>query len=76
MYALCVRVHSISTRCVAASASVLPSFNPRPRPFRVTNSDRSVKKGIMADGLRDLMNKVRRGGEEKEGGLVNEKEGG
>ncbi|XP_053355154.1 cell death activator CIDE-3 [Clarias gariepinus] len=49
---------NISTRCVAASASVLPSFNPRPRPFRVTNSDRSVKKGIMADGLTDLLNKT------------------
>ncbi|KAK3574774.1 hypothetical protein QTP86_018298 [Hemibagrus guttatus] len=45
------------SKCAAASASVLPSFNPRPRPFRVTNSDRSVKKGIMADGLRDLLNK-------------------
>ncbi|MCI4375391.1 hypothetical protein PGIGA_G00108910 [Pangasianodon gigas] len=49
---------NISNRCAAASASVLPSFNPRPRPFRVTNSDRSVKKGIMADGLRDLLNKT------------------
>lgn len=76
VYALCECVHSISNRCVAASASVLPSFNPRPRPFRVTNSDRSVKKGIMADGLRDLLNKVRKGGEEKEGGLGDETEEG
>uniref|UniRef100_A0AAQ5YGF3 CIDE-N domain-containing protein n=1 Tax=Amphiprion ocellaris TaxID=80972 RepID=A0AAQ5YGF3_AMPOC len=30
----------------------------RPKPFRVTNVDRSVKKGIMADALEDLMNKV------------------
>ncbi|KAG9277097.1 cell death activator CIDE-3-like [Astyanax mexicanus] len=48
----------ISHRCVSASASVLPSFSPHPRPFRVTNSDRSVKKGIMADGLRDLLDKT------------------
>uniref|UniRef100_A0A7N8XUN9 Cell death activator CIDE-3 n=1 Tax=Mastacembelus armatus TaxID=205130 RepID=A0A7N8XUN9_9TELE len=31
---------------------------PRPKPFRVTNADRSVKKGIMAYALEDLMNKV------------------
>ncbi|KAI4901462.1 hypothetical protein NFI96_014940 [Prochilodus magdalenae] len=49
---------NISHRCVSASASVLPSFSPRPKPFRVTNSDRSLKKGIMADGLRDLLNKL------------------
>ncbi|XP_076869735.1 cell death activator CIDE-3 [Brachyhypopomus gauderio] len=48
----------ISHRCVSASASVLPSFSPRARPFRVTNSDRSIKKGIMADGLSDLLNKT------------------
>uniref|UniRef100_A0A8C9ZJF0 Cell death inducing DFFA like effector c n=1 Tax=Sander lucioperca TaxID=283035 RepID=A0A8C9ZJF0_SANLU len=30
----------------------------RPKPFRVTNADRSVKKGIMAETLEDLMNKV------------------
>lgn len=29
-----------------------------PKPFRVTNADRSKKKGIMADTLTDLMNKV------------------
>ncbi|KAL7891521.1 hypothetical protein AOLI_G00009970 [Acnodon oligacanthus] len=49
---------NISHRCVSASASVFPSFSPRPRPFRVINSDRSIKKGIMADGLRDLLNKT------------------
>ncbi|KAK1796539.1 hypothetical protein P4O66_009574, partial [Electrophorus voltai] len=49
---------NISHRCVSASASVLPSFSPRPRPFRVTNSNRSIKKGIMADGLSDLLNKI------------------
>uniref|UniRef100_A0A8C9T6X1 Cell death inducing DFFA like effector c n=1 Tax=Scleropages formosus TaxID=113540 RepID=A0A8C9T6X1_SCLFO len=34
---------------------------PRPKPFRVSNADRSVKKGIMADGLHDLLEKVRGG---------------
>ncbi|KAL2091372.1 hypothetical protein ACEWY4_013635 [Coilia grayii] len=50
------------TAGVAASASVtqqlLPGLSPRQRPFRVANADRSVKKGIMADSLRDLVNKV------------------
>uniref|UniRef100_A0A7N8YDL5 Cell death activator CIDE-3 n=1 Tax=Mastacembelus armatus TaxID=205130 RepID=A0A7N8YDL5_9TELE len=41
-------------RCVSASVSA----TPRPKPFRVTNADRSVKKGIMAYALEDLMNKV------------------
>uniref|UniRef100_A0A8C3G5G4 Cell death inducing DFFA like effector c n=1 Tax=Cyclopterus lumpus TaxID=8103 RepID=A0A8C3G5G4_CYCLU len=47
---------------VSASASMtqqlLSGRAPRPKPFRVTNADRSVKKGIMADVLEDLMNKV------------------
>lgn len=30
----------------------------RPKPFRVTNAERSVKKGIMADSLEDLLRKV------------------
>uniref|UniRef100_A0A3Q2ZY92 Cell death inducing DFFA like effector c n=1 Tax=Kryptolebias marmoratus TaxID=37003 RepID=A0A3Q2ZY92_KRYMA len=30
----------------------------RPKPFRVTNADRSVKKGVMAEALIDLTNKV------------------
>uniref|UniRef100_A0A3B3TFZ9 Cell death inducing DFFA like effector c n=1 Tax=Paramormyrops kingsleyae TaxID=1676925 RepID=A0A3B3TFZ9_9TELE len=33
-------------------------LNSRPRPFRVANADRSLKKGIMADSLRDLLDKV------------------
>uniref|UniRef100_A0A4W6FA62 Cell death inducing DFFA like effector c n=1 Tax=Lates calcarifer TaxID=8187 RepID=A0A4W6FA62_LATCA len=53
-------------RCVTASVSASASMTqqllsgraPRPKPFRVTNADRSVKKGIMADTLEDLMNKV------------------
>uniref|UniRef100_A0A3Q2WP74 Cell death inducing DFFA like effector c n=2 Tax=Haplochromini TaxID=319058 RepID=A0A3Q2WP74_HAPBU len=48
---------------VSASASMtqqlLSGRVPRPKPFRVTNADRSVKKGIMADTLEDLTNKVR-----------------
>lgn len=54
-------------RCVTASVSASASMTqqllsgraPRPKPFRVTNADRSVKKGIMADTLQDLMSKVR-----------------
>lgn len=54
-------------RCVTASVSASASMTqqllsgrvPRPKPFRVTNADRSVKKGIMADTLEDLTNKVR-----------------
>ncbi|XP_070705352.1 cell death activator CIDE-3 [Pempheris klunzingeri] len=50
------------SKCVTASASMtqqlLSGRAPRPKPFRVTNADRSVKKGIMADTLDDLMNKV------------------
>lgn len=56
-------------RCVTASVSASASMTQqllsgrvaRPKPFRVTNADRSVKKGIMAETLEDLMNKVRRG---------------
>lgn len=51
---------------MSASASMtqqlLSGRIPRPKPFRVTNADRSVKKGIMADVLEDLINKVRRAG--------------
>ncbi|KAJ0068822.1 hypothetical protein NL108_012067, partial [Boleophthalmus pectinirostris] len=31
---------------------------PRPKPFRVTNADRSTKKGLTAHGLEDLLHKV------------------
>uniref|UniRef100_A0A3B4YT80 Cell death activator CIDE-3-like n=1 Tax=Stegastes partitus TaxID=144197 RepID=A0A3B4YT80_9TELE len=37
---------------------ILSGRTSRPKPFRVTNVDRSVKKGIMADVLVDLINKV------------------
>ncbi|KAL4648925.1 cell death activator CIDE-3 [Arapaima gigas] len=50
------------SKCVTASATMtqqlLTGRSPRPKPFRVSNADRSVKKGIMADGLRDLLNKA------------------
>ncbi|XP_041081069.1 cell death activator CIDE-3-like isoform X3 [Polyodon spathula] len=50
------------SKCVSASASMtqqlLAGPATRPKPFRVANFNRSVKKGIMADGLRDLLNKL------------------
>ncbi|KAI1890871.1 hypothetical protein AGOR_G00158060 [Albula goreensis] len=50
------------TASVTASASMtqqlLTGLTPRLKPFRVASADRSVRKGIMADGLRDLLNKV------------------
>lgn len=50
-------------RCVTASASMTQQLLTgrafRLRPFRVTNADRSLKKGIMAYSLGDLINKVR-----------------
>ncbi|MGH0188187.1 UNVERIFIED_CONTAM: hypothetical protein FKN15_028117 [Acipenser sinensis] len=50
------------SKCVSASASMtqqlLTGPATRPRPFRVANFNRSIKKGIMADGLRDLLNKL------------------
>uniref|UniRef100_A0A3P8V1G6 Cell death inducing DFFA like effector c n=1 Tax=Cynoglossus semilaevis TaxID=244447 RepID=A0A3P8V1G6_CYNSE len=53
---------SCITASVLASASVTHHLLSRQalqrRPFRVTNADRSVKKGIMADSLEDLMNKA------------------
>ncbi|KAK0148721.1 Cell death activator CIDE-3 [Merluccius polli] len=50
------------TASVSASASItqqlLSARPPPPRPFRVTSADRSLKKGIMADGLEGLISKV------------------
>ncbi|XP_061459021.1 lipid transferase CIDEC isoform X2 [Rhineura floridana] len=37
---------------------LLTSPAPRARPYRVSNCDRTVRKGIMADSLRDLQEKV------------------
>ncbi|KAG9353214.1 hypothetical protein JZ751_017790 [Albula glossodonta] len=49
------------TASVTASASMtqqlLTGLTPRLKPYRVASADRSVRKGIMADGLRDLLNK-------------------
>ncbi|XP_038553155.1 cell death activator CIDE-3 [Micropterus salmoides] len=66
MKSLSLLTPSTLTKCVTASVSASASMTqqllsgraPRPKPFRVTNADRSVKKGIMADTLEDLMNKV------------------
>ncbi|KFW05140.1 Cell death activator CIDE-3, partial [Eurypyga helias] len=49
-------------RCVSASASMtqqlLSSPAPRPRPYRVCNWDRSLRKGIMAHSLAELLRQV------------------
>ncbi|XP_073708393.1 cell death activator CIDE-3 [Garra rufa] len=50
------------SKCISACGSMtqqlLPRWPQHCRPFRVINSDRSIKKGVMADDLRDLRNKV------------------
>ncbi|XP_031134281.2 cell death activator CIDE-3 [Sander lucioperca] len=66
MNTLSLLTPSTLTKCVTASVSASASMTQqllsgrvaRPKPFRVTNADRSVKKGIMAETLEDLMNKV------------------
>ncbi|XP_075952274.1 cell death activator CIDE-3 [Anarhichas minor] len=66
MKSLSLLTPSSLSKCVTASVSASASMTqqllsgraPRPKPFRVTNADRSVKKGIMASSLEDLMNKV------------------
>uniref|UniRef100_A0A8C3IIV1 Cell death inducing DFFA like effector c n=1 Tax=Chrysemys picta bellii TaxID=8478 RepID=A0A8C3IIV1_CHRPI len=51
------------SRCVSVSASMtqqlLSSPVPRARPYRICNWDRSIRKGIVAESLRDLLDKVR-----------------
>lgn len=50
------------SKCVTASASVtqlLSARPPRPKPFKVTNADRSLKKGLTAHDLEDLLHKVK-----------------
>ncbi|KAM3825824.1 lipid transferase CIDEC [Vipera latastei] len=51
------------SRCVSASASVtqqlLSGPAARPRPYRVSNCERTVRKGIMAESLNDLLEKIR-----------------
>ncbi|KAM3915501.1 lipid transferase CIDEC [Leptodactylus fuscus] len=50
------------SKCVSVSATMTQQFLSRPaskpRPFRVCNCDRSVRKGIVADSLEDLLNKT------------------
>ncbi|KAM9859962.1 lipid transferase CIDEC-like [Aulostomus maculatus] len=54
------------SKCVTTSVSASASMTqqlllrraPRPKPFRVTNAERSMKKGIMADALEDLIDRV------------------
>ncbi|XP_040214950.1 cell death activator CIDE-3 isoform X3 [Rana temporaria] len=50
------------SKCVSVSATMTQQFLSRPaskpRPFRVCNWDRSVRKGIVADSLGDLLNKA------------------
>uniref|UniRef100_A0A3Q3W067 CIDE-N domain-containing protein n=1 Tax=Mola mola TaxID=94237 RepID=A0A3Q3W067_MOLML len=62
MRSLSLLTPSSLSKCMTASASMtqqlLSGRAPRLRPFRVTNADRSMKKGIMADTLEDLINKV------------------
>lgn len=60
MFILFSRAVTSSVSVSTSMAHQLFSHVPRPKPFRVTNADRSVKKGMMADGLLDLLNKVRR----------------
>ncbi|NXF94148.1 CIDEC protein, partial [Eubucco bourcierii] len=51
------------SKCVSASASMtqqlLLSPAPRPRPYRVCNWDRSLRKGIMAHSLADLLHQAK-----------------
>uniref|UniRef100_A0A8C4VV21 Cell death inducing DFFA like effector c n=1 Tax=Gopherus evgoodei TaxID=1825980 RepID=A0A8C4VV21_9SAUR len=51
------------SRCVSVSASMtqqlLSSPVPRARPYRICNWDRSIRKGLVAESLRDLLDKVR-----------------
>uniref|UniRef100_M4A767 Cell death inducing DFFA like effector c n=1 Tax=Xiphophorus maculatus TaxID=8083 RepID=M4A767_XIPMA len=47
-----------SISLASMTTQLLSGRTLRPKPFRVTNADRSVKKGIMAETLLDLMSKV------------------
>lgn len=42
---------------------LLSSPVPRARPYRICNWDRSIRKGLVAESLRDLLDKVSMGGE-------------
>ncbi|XP_058014376.1 lipid transferase CIDEC isoform X1 [Ahaetulla prasina] len=51
------------SKCMSASASMtqqlLAGPAPRPKPYRVNNYERTLRKGIMAESLNDLLQKVR-----------------
>ncbi|XP_061584720.1 cell death activator CIDE-3 [Cololabis saira] len=48
----------VTSASSSVSQQLLSAAAPRPKPFRVTNAERSLKKGIMADALLDLINKA------------------
>ncbi|KAM4721873.1 lipid transferase CIDEC [Rhinophrynus dorsalis] len=52
------------SKCVSVSASMTQQLLSRPaskpRPYRVCNWDRSLRKGIVADSLGDLINKAQK----------------
>ncbi|KAJ8259838.1 hypothetical protein GJAV_G00174060 [Gymnothorax javanicus] len=52
------RVSATVTASANMTQQLLVGRTPRLRPFRVTNTDRSVRKGVMADRLQDLLDKV------------------
>ncbi|NXY86282.1 CIDEC protein, partial [Alcedo cyanopectus] len=42
-------------RCASMTQQLLASPAPRPRPYRVCNRDRSLRKGVMARSLAELL---------------------
>ncbi|XP_075406926.1 lipid transferase CIDEC isoform X1 [Tenrec ecaudatus] len=56
------RYVAVSTSIVTQQLSEPSPKAPRARPYRVSNADRSVRKGIMAHSLEDLLHKVRGAG--------------
>ncbi|NXL85220.1 CIDEC protein, partial [Alectura lathami] len=60
---LSLRLAAPVSKCVSASASMtqqllLSSPAPQPRPFRVCNWDRSLRKGVMAPSLAELLHQA------------------
>ncbi|NXV73530.1 CIDEC protein, partial [Atlantisia rogersi] len=59
---LSLRLAAPVSKCVSASASMtqqlLSSPAPQPRPFRLCNWDRSLRKGIMAHSLANLLHQA------------------
>uniref|UniRef100_A0A8C0G747 Cell death inducing DFFA like effector c n=1 Tax=Chelonoidis abingdonii TaxID=106734 RepID=A0A8C0G747_CHEAB len=56
-------IDCVGRGCVSVSASMtqqlLSSPVPKARPYRICNWDRSIRKGLVAESLRDLLDKVR-----------------